>query len=145
MRDNLCQMGISHRFTDISLLRNYDLEAQYALELGLLSEGTSWYYHFESVVLPFIWKQATRELSPAQLCHPGIRRLMEYDEKEHTELTATVKAYMKHRYNVTETAKSLFIHRTTLLFRLQRVEKLTGIDWNDWEERLWIGITLEFL
>lgn len=56
-----------------------------------------------------------------------------------------MREYMNHRYNVTATARALFIHRTTLLFRLQRVERLTGIDWDNWEERLWIGITLELL
>ena len=37
LRDNLCRAGISHKFTDISLLHRYYLEAQYALDLGLLS------------------------------------------------------------------------------------------------------------
>ncbi len=145
LRDNLCQVGISQQFGDIALLHAHYLEARYALELGLHSESTSWYHPFESMVLPFILNQATRELSPGQLCHPGIRRLVEYDEKEHTELVATVREYMRHCYNVTRTAEALFIHRTTLLFRLQRVKKLTGIDWDDWQERLWIGVTLRLL
>lgn len=145
LRDNLCQVGISQKFEDISLLHVHYLEARYALDLGMHSENTSWYHPFESMVLPFILSQATRELGPGQLYHPGIRRLMEYDKKEHTELVATVREYMKHRYNVTRTAEALFIHRTTLLFRLQRIKKLTGIDWKDWQERLWIGVTLELL
>lgn len=145
LRDNLCRVGISQRFGDIALLHAHYLEAQYALELGLRSKSTSWYYPFASMVLPFILSQATRELGPEQLSHPGIRRLMEYDRKEHTELVATVREYIKHCYNVTRTAEALFIHRTTLLFRLQRIKKLTGIDWEDWKERLWIGVTLELL
>ncbi len=145
LRDNLCRAGISHKFTDISLLHRYYLEAQYALELGLQSGSTSWDYPFEAMILPFFRSQVTRELEPEQLYHPGIRTLMEYDEREHTELVKTVKEYMKHRYNVTETARVLFIHRTTLLFRLQRVEKLTGIHWDNWKERIWIGITLELM
>lgn len=145
LRDNLCRAGISHKFTDISLLHRYYLEAQYALDLGLQSESTSWDYPFETMILPFFRSQATRELGPGQLYHPGIRTLMEYDKREHTELVKTVKEYMKCRYNVTETARALFVHRTTVLFRLQRVEKLTGINWDDWQERLWIGITLGLL
>lgn len=145
LRDNLCQAGISQRFCDISFLRSFDLEAQYALALGLRSGDTSWYYPFETMILPFIWNQAVRELPREQLYHPGILILKEYDEREHTELTTTAKEYMKRRYNVTETAKALFVHRTTLIFRLQRIEKLTGIRWERWEERLWIGITFELM
>lgn len=46
---------------------------------------------------------------------------------EHTELLHTLRAYLFFDQNVTETAKRLFIHRNTLLYRIRHVEELLGI------------------
>lgn len=75
----------------------------------------------------------------------AIRTLIAYDRKEHSEMVKTVYEYMKHRYNVTQTAHALFIHRTSMLFRLQRIELLTGIDWDSWDDRIHIAATFELM
>lgn len=145
LRENLCKVGISQPFYDFSLLHQFYLEAENALLLGTRSESTSWYYEFEQMILPYIWHQAVLELDVHQLYHPAIRTLIQYDKKEHSEMVRTVYEYMKHRYNVTQTAQTLFIHRTSMLFRLQRIEILTGIDWESWEERIHLALTFELM
>ena len=45
-------------------------------------------------------------------------------------LMETLTTYYKHRFNLNKTAQELSIHRNTLLYRLGRVEKITGIDIN---------------
>lgn len=52
---------------------------------------------------------------------------------------------MKHRYNLTQTARFLYIHRTTMLFRLQRIDLLTGLDWDSWEDRIHLAVTFELM
>lgn len=74
-----------------------------------------------------------------------IRTLIQYDRKAGTELVKSAYAYMKHRYNVTQTARFLYIHRTTMLFRLQRIELLTGLDWDCWEDRIHLAVTFELM
>ena len=39
-----------------------------------------------------------------------------------------LQAYLEHERNTTEAAKSLFIHRNTLAYRLKRIKALSGID-----------------
>lgn len=41
--------------------------------------------------------------------------------------------------------QALFIHRTTLLFRLQRIELLTGLNWENWEDRIHLAMTFELM
>lgn len=145
LRENLCKAGISQQFTDISQLYQYYLEAEGALKIGLDSNSTWWYYSFETLILPYICHQASKEINTRQLYHPAVRTLLQYDEKEGTELVKSAYFYMKYRYNVTQTAQMLFIHRTTMLFRLQRIEILTGVDWDSWTDRLHMAITFEFM
>lgn len=42
------------------------------------------------------------------------------------ELLGTLEAYFTHGLSISETARALFIHRNTLLYRLDRVAELTG-------------------
>lgn len=145
LRENLYKAGISQTVQDIEKLHTCYIQAVNSLEIGLQSNSTSWYYNFEDMTLPYIWKQATLEMGAVNLYHPAIRTLLEYDRKEETNLTQTVFAFMQNRYNVTRTAQALYIHRTTLLFRLDRIEILTGLRWDSWKDRMHLAVTFELL
>lgn len=145
LRENLCKAGISRQFDDITRLHNYYLEAKNALKIGTNSQSTWWYYPFEKMVLPYIFQQAAKEIDAHQLYHPAICTLLEYDQKQHSDMVHTIYEYMKNRYNVTQTAQALFIHRTSMLFRLQRIEQLTNIDWNSWNDRVHLAVTFELM
>lgn len=145
LRENLCKAGISQQFTDLTLLHNHFIEAKQALLIGEQSKSTWWYYPFETIILPYIWNKATTELDRSHLYHPAIRILLAYDQKEHTDMVKTVYTYMNCRYNVTQAAKELYIHRTTMLFRLERIQILTGIDWDSWNERLHLAVSFELM
>lgn len=145
LRENLYKAGISRTVQDIEKLRICYVQAVNSLEIGMRSNSTSWYYNFEDMVLPYICKQAALEMDAANLYHPAICILLEYDKRESTNLAQTVFAFMQNRYNVTRTAKELYIHRTTLLFRLERIEILTGLKWESWKDRLHLAVTFELL
>ena len=44
------------------------------------------------------------------------------------EMLSTIKALFYNQLNLADTAKDLYIHRNTLLYRLDKIEKLTGLD-----------------
>lgn len=56
------------------------------------------------------------------------------------ELLFTIKMYLKLNQNVTETAKALFVHRNTLNYRIEKFNKLTGLDCTSFEDGLRISI-----
>jgi PucR family transcriptional regulator, purine catabolism regulatory protein len=65
-----------------------------------------------------------------------IQILVEYDAQRSIDLVNTLEAYLDHGGSLVDTAESLYIHRNTLLHRLQRIEKLTQIDLRDPWQRL---------
>jgi hypothetical protein len=54
--------------------------------------------------------------------------LVAYDDQYETDLLATVEAFLDNDGNVTPTAESLFTHRHTVRYRLERVKELAGHD-----------------
>ncbi len=80
---------------------------------------------------------AYRLLLPAMSEDPGelesfyqetLAPLAAYDEQYETELVKTVETYLDNDGNVAQTAASLFTHRHTVRYRLERVKELTGHD-----------------
>jgi sugar diacid utilization regulator len=54
--------------------------------------------------------------------------LLDYDEVRHSDLVATLAGYFDHGRNHDATARALSIHRSTLKYRLQRIEQISGHD-----------------
>lgn len=69
--------------------------------------------------------------------------LVEYDERHQSTLVQTIDAYFNHHGNISQTAESLFIHRNTLLYRLDRIQELTGNDLNQANMRLGMQLALK--
>ncbi|MFR9797048.1 PucR family transcriptional regulator [Streptomyces sp. MS06] len=61
----------------------------------------------------------------------------------HRELARTAEVYLDCAGQAARTAAELGIHRQTLYYRLSRVERLTGLDLDDGEDRLLLHMTLK--
>ncbi len=69
--------------------------------------------------------------------------LFEYDRQHRSSLVQTIDAYFDHHGNISQTAESLFIHRNTLLYRLERIKELTGQDLSQANMRLALHLALK--
>jgi sugar diacid utilization regulator len=69
--------------------------------------------------------------------------LSAYDDQYETELVATVEAYLDNDGNVTPTAESLFTHRHTVRYRIERIKELSGHDLTSTEGREKLGLGLK--
>ncbi len=81
---------------------------------------------------------------PADLCEMFLKELlgenMELDLDEET--MTTIKKLFENNLNISETARQLFIHRNTLVYRLERIEKKLGLDIRTFEDAMLFRIAL---
>lgn len=56
----------------------------------------------------------------------GLKR--NWQEKLSDELLITAKSFFNNNLNITDTANKLYLHRNTLIYRLNKIEKITGYD-----------------
>ncbi len=61
--------------------------------------------------------------------------LLEYDEKYHQELVKTLKCFLQTNGNLVHTAEKLFIHRNTLVNRMEKIEEVLQISLKNAEVR----------
>jgi len=69
-------------------------------------------------------------------------KLIAYDRAQGTELVPTLSAYFTHKGNLSQTAEALFVHRNTLLYRMERIKEIGGLDLDNPETRFNIQLAL---
>ncbi|HET6885259.1 MAG TPA: helix-turn-helix domain-containing protein [Rubrobacteraceae bacterium] len=65
--------------------------------------------------------------------------LVEHDRERRSDLVRTLQAYFAAGGNASEAADRMFLHRNSLLYRLERIRKLTGLDLRD----PWVALALQ--
>lgn len=72
-----------------------------------------------------------------------LKVLVEYDNKKSTELVETLKSYFDNNGNLTRISEDLFTHYNTVLYRIKRIEEITGVNLNDPTDRLNLEIAIK--
>ncbi|WOO37709.1 helix-turn-helix domain-containing protein [Anaerocolumna sp. AGMB13020] len=125
------RIGISYPFTKIENFVNHFDQAFAALELGqkLKSEEPICFYQDYQ-----FFHLLTEAKSPDKLgsfCHPALAALRQYDHANNSQLYKTLCVYIEKGCNIKLTSESLFIHRNSLVYRLDRITEICGIDLSD--------------
>jgi carbohydrate diacid regulator len=58
-------------------------------------------------------------------------------------LLETLQAFFDNNMNITDTAKKIYVHRNTLLYRLEKIKQYTGLDPRKFEHALQLYIVLK--
>jgi purine catabolism regulator len=69
--------------------------------------------------------------------------LVRYDAAHKTQLVHSLQALLEHNGNITRAAASLFLHRNSLLCRLERIRQIPGRDLNDADDRLALHVAMK--
>lgn len=81
---------------------------------------------------------------PENLCHLFIDEIFKdgVSETIDEEILTTVNKFFENNLNVSETSRQLFVHRNTLVYRLEKLEKATGLDVRTFDDALTFKIAL---
>lgn len=75
--------------------------------------------------------------------HETLDPLLQYDAKKGTELIRTLDAYFENNSNINRTSEVLFTHYNTVLYRMERIREITGMDLNNPNDRLNLELALK--
>lgn len=74
--------------------------------------------------------------------HGALQMLLNYDRKNKSAYVHTLRVYLAHQGNVVKSAARLFIHRHTMLNRLQKITELCNLNLNDYYTRIYLSLAL---
>lgn len=117
-------------------------EAGMALEVGRI-------FYKEREIIPYSTLGIGRLLYqlPMSLCQLFTKEIFGDTQPEDLdeELGTTIYKFFECSLNVSETARQLFIHRNTLVYRLDKIHKMTGLDLRTFEDAITFKIGLMVL
>lgn len=137
--------GISNKFTQIEQANFYFLQANYAAEKYHLNPEKGILYYFSDYTLEYMLNECTGNLPLSSLYSDGLITVIEYDRKRNTNYLHTLDVYLKNEMSITQTSKELFIHRSSLLKRLDKIRRLIPENLEDPNVRLYYRLSLALL
>jgi len=69
--------------------------------------------------------------------------LLKYDNEKGTEFIETLSSYFKNSGNLKKVSEEMFTHYNTIIYRIQRIKEITGVDFDDYDEILNLQIALK--
>jgi carbohydrate diacid regulator len=123
-----------------SIARSYRTACT-TLQIGKLYYPEQRSYNYQNLMLPVLLDSLRGGWQTSELVRP-MQKLKVMDSNG--LLRRTLMAWFKHNVQPIATAKSLYIHRNTLEYRLNRIAELTGLDLKDsFDDRLLLYIALQ--
>ncbi len=146
MVDSLAMEGIKNVYvsigntvTDLKNVSASFKEARMAMEVGKIFESGKNIANYNELGIGRLIYQL-----PTSLCKMFIEEVLhgisidEFDE----ETLFTVQKFFENNLNVSETSRQLYIHRNTLVYRLDKILKITGLDLRNFDDAIIFKITL---
>ena len=132
-------IGISTIVETLKDLAGAYKEAQVAIEVGKVFETEKNIINYENLGIGRLIYQL-----PSTLCEMFLHEVFKKGSLESLdqETLMTIQCFFENNLNVSETSRKLFVHRNTLVYRLEKIRKLTGLDLRELEHAITFKVAL---
>jgi len=127
--------GISMPLNNLLQIKAHYNYAEAAITLGDQNKRIRYLW---DVLLEYLIGRLASDLPIIPICHREVQRVYEYDRENGTELLLTLETYLKTNKSLKATAEALFIHRSTITYRLGCIDNMTKMNLDNPRERLHI-------
>ncbi|WP_283610038.1 PucR family transcriptional regulator [Faecalispora anaeroviscerum] len=134
-----CVVGIGTIVVGIKDLARSFKEAQVALEVGKVFDTEKSIISYDNLGIARLIYQL-----PTTLCEMFLKEVFKRGSIESLdhETLFTIQRFFENNLNVSETSRKLFVHRNTLVYRLEKIKKITGLDLREFEDAIVFKVAL---
>ena len=132
-------VGIGTPVTGIKDLARSFKEAQIAIEVGKVFDTDKTIVSYDNLGIARLIYHL-----PTTLCETFLKEVFKKGSIESLdhETLFTIQRFFENNLNVSETSRKLFVHRNTLVYRLDKIKKLTGLDLREFDHAIIFKIAL---
>ncbi|MGI6553500.1 MAG: PucR family transcriptional regulator [Bacillota bacterium] len=146
--EKMCQkvrvsIGIGRTYKGVRNIKKSYEEALISLRIGRFLSGSAGVTFFQDLgSYRFLYELKDSE-SMRSFQQEYLGNLKLYDAQNQTELVKTLICYLKNNGNLRRTAEEMFIHKNSVLYRIKKIEEITGLKLNDPEDRFNFHLSLK--
>ncbi len=132
-------IGIGTTVNNLKNLAKSFKEAQTALEVGKVFDTEKTIISYENLGIARLIYQL-----PTTLCETFLKEVFKRGSIDNLdqETLFTIQRFFENNLNVSETSRKLFVHRNTLVYRLEKIKKITGLDLREFDHAIIFKIAL---
>ena len=132
-------IGIGTPVMGVKELSKSFKEAQISLEVGKVFDTDKTIVSYDNLGIARLIYHL-----PTSLCDTFLREVFKKGSIESLdhETLFTIQRFFENNLNVSETSRKLFVHRNTLVYRLDKIRKLTGLDLREFDHAIIFKIAL---
>jgi carbohydrate diacid regulator len=132
-------VGIGSVVSGVKELARSFKEAQTALEVGKVFDTDKTIVSYDNLGIARLIYHL-----PRTLCDTFLSEVFKKGSIENldNETLFTIQKFFENNLNVSETSRKLFVHRNTLVYRLEKIKKLTGLDLREFDHAIVFKIAL---
>lgn len=145
IRDGFFKAGISDMYADIYQTQSYYEQAKAALRVGSECDPEIWYYPFKKYAFSYMLHHGMGNLDLKFFVDSRVFALKTMGKRDEVDYYQTLKVYLENNMNLLHSAEELFIHRTTLFYRINRIKETLDVDLTDKKTRLTLLMSFHIL
>ena len=132
-------VGIGTVATHLRDLAKSYKEAQMAIEVGKVFDTEKYIISYENLGIGRLIYQL-----PTTLCEMFLQEAFKKNPIDalDKETLFTINKFFENNLILSETARKLFVHRNTLVYRLEKIKKLTGLDLREFDDAITFKVAL---
>lgn len=130
-KEEQVRIGVSNSFSSIENFVSHYEQAYAALELGQNLNHDEMVCHYINYQVFDLFSAVKNPDILGRFCHPALAILRQYDHKNNTNLYETLCIFLDNGCNIKLTSESLYIHRNSMVYRLNRIKEICHIDLKD--------------
>ena len=132
-------VGIGTVATHLRDLAKSYKEAQMAIEVGKVFDTEKYIISYENLGIGRLIYQL-----PTTLCEMFLQEVFKKNPIDalDKETLFTINKFFENNLILSETARKLFVHRNTLVYRLEKIKKLTGLDLREFDDAITFKVAL---
>lgn len=132
-------IGIGSIVSNVREIGRSFKEAQTALHIGSIFENDKLIIDYNNLGIGRLIYQL-----PTTMCKLFLREVFKEGSLESldNEMILTINKFFDNNLNVSETSRQLYVHRNTLVYRLDKIQKITGLDLRNFDDAITFKVSM---
>ena len=144
VRDSYMYCGISNAIKGIKNINTGFKQADITLQF-IEETRSRWLVLFNECALNYMIDTVAQQMPVNNLVATELLKLRAFDREKKTDYYYTLKTYLENERSIPRTSEALIIHRTTLQYRLEKIEQITRLNLDKEDVRLYLMLSYKIM
>lgn len=145
LKDHQLEGGVSFVFSPLKDLGTFYRQACEACRRGKMLGSMKNLHFYDQHFVNRLLEQWESQVNLMDYCHPGILKLYCHDQDHKSEYCQTLETYMDNACHLSRSAQRLFIHKNTMLHRMERIREISQITFQEEVDQFRLLLSLKIV